>query len=282
MKKHILLFLAISCIISGVALVMFLNSDYYYAKKLVHAVEMEDIAVVEQILRKHPHCVNTYPQILPERIFNTIVEDRGMDYPLSEACETGNFEIIKALVEAGADPNCNAGYPPLSITYLRKRDNWYQISLYLIENGASLDYTTESSGGKSVALIDIMNCRPGGADPEYVPESEEEVLSAFYYAIKHCDHTKVNWFRVLQRGISSNRIEIVDYLLNENYCNINDTDSSGWTVLMQAVTGIPKPEMVQFLLDKGADKGLMDSKGKTAYDYAIENGNTDIAFLLAN
>lgn len=282
MKKRLLLLTAVICIVGGIMLTAWFNSDYYYAKKLVRAIRSNDLTSVEHIIEEKPSCVGTYPQPMLEKIFNTITEDRGMNYPLSEACETGNFEIVKALIEAGADPNCNAGYPPLSITYLRKRDNWYPISLYLIENGASLDYVTESSGEKSAALIDIMNRRPGGANPEYVPENEKDVLDAFYYAIEHCDHNKVNWTRVLLRGVSSNRIEIVDFLLNENYCNINDTDSSGWTALMQSVSGIPKPEMVQFLLDKGADKSIIDSKGKTAYDYAIENGNNDIVFLLAN
>ena len=42
------------------------------------------------------------------------------------------------------------------------------------------------------------------------------------------------------------------------------------------------PEMVQLLLDEGADKSYIDNSGKTAYDYAVEKGNDDIACLLAD
>lgn len=40
------------------------------------------------------------------------------------------------------------------------------------------------------------------------------------------------------------------------------------------------PEMVQLLLDYGADKSMKCSDGKTAYDYAVEFGKEQIAELL--
>lgn len=187
-----------------------------------------------------------------------------------------NFELVKMLVEAGADVNCNDGRTPLSLTYCAKNDHWYQLSLYLIENGASLDYVTEYSGGTSSILMDIVYPRAGGAY-----ENKQEIFSAFNYAIENCDQTKVDWFWVLQRSILFDRTEIVKILLDESYIDINDTDSDDWTALMQAVN-VSTPEMVQLLLDRGADKSLVDSNGKTACDYALENGNDDIASLLAN
>ncbi|MDE7271070.1 MAG: ankyrin repeat domain-containing protein [Acetatifactor sp.] len=280
MKKRILLFLAISCIISGVALVMFLNSDYYYAKKLVHAVEMGDITTIEQILKKKPSCVSKYPQVLPEKIFNTICEARGTTYPLIVACGMDNFEIVKVLVEAGADVNCNDGRTPLSLTYCAKKEHWYQISLYLIENGVSLDYVTEYSGGTSSVLRDIVQPKPGAALSGYVPESEAEVLAAFNYALEHCDYSNVDWMWVLQESVIFDRVEIVKLLLDENYCDVNDT-SCDMTALMFAARS-STIEMTQLLLDRGADKNFVDSTGKTAYDYAVEKGKDDIAFLLAN
>ena len=42
------------------------------------------------------------------------------------------------------------------------------------------------------------------------------------------------------------------------------------------------PEMVQLLLDEGANKSYIDNSGKTAYDYAVEKGNNDNARLLAD
>jgi len=37
---------------------------------------------------------------------------------------------------------------------------------------------------------------------------------------------------------------------------------------------------LKFLLENGADKSIKDNDGKTAYDYAVENGNTELAELL--
>lgn len=281
MKKRILSFVAIIVLIGGVALTIWINSNYYFAKKLVYAIKANDIQTVEQILAINPHCVNTYPQTLPERMLNTIGHARGLRYPLIEACRNDNVEIVKALLEAGADPNCSAGFTPLSVTYMCKEENWYPISLLLIEYGASLDYVTEISGKDSAILVDIVCVRSGAASPGYIPENGDEVMSSFCYAIKNCDLNKVNWLWVLQHSISSNRIEIVQFLLEENYCNVNATDSFGWTALMQAACD-STPEMVQLLLDSGADKSYKDSEGKTAYDYAIGKEKDEIALLLAN
>lgn len=277
MKKHNLLLIVFTCIIIVITLIFF-NSDYYYAKKLVHAIEVEDIITIEQILTKHPNCACIYPQILPEKLFNTICEDRGTTYPLIVACGMDNFEIVKMLVEAGADVNCNDGRTPLSLTYCAKKEHWYQISLYLIENGASLDYVTEYSGETAAILRDIVQIKPGAALSGYIPEKKAEVLAAFNYAIEHCDHNNVNWMWVLQNSVTYDRIEIVKYLIDEKYCDVNDS-SRDMTALMFAARD-STVEMIQLLLDKGADVNYSDSQGKTAYDYAVEWGNDDIALLL--
>lgn len=280
MKKRLLLLIVVICIV-GMVLAIFFNSDYYYAKKLVYAIELEDITTIEQILKKKPSCVSKYPQVLPEKIFNTICEARGTTYPLIVACGMDNFEIVKVLVEAGADVNCNDGRTPLSLTYCAKKEHWYQISLYLIENGVSLDYVTEYSGGTSSVLRDIVQPKPGAALSGYVPESEAEVLAAFNYALEHCDYSNVDWMWVLQESVIFDRVEIVKLLLDENYCNVNDTTFSGMTALMFAARS-STIEMTQLLLDRGANKSSIDSREKTAYDYAVEKGKDDIAFLLAN
>lgn len=281
MKKNLRFYVVVLIVFSGVAITFFFNSDYYYARKLVYAIRAENVEAVEEILEKRPGCVNIYPQTGLEKIFNTITENRGLRYPLMEACLTDNIELIDMLVKAGADTNCSAGFTPLSITYLCKEENWYQISLYLIEHGASLDYATEYSGGKSTVLEDIVHPRSGGANPDYIPESETEVFAAFYYAVEHCNHDKVDWMHVLQESVTFDKIEIVQFLLDEGYCDVNDINSSNMTALMFAARD-STPDMVQLLLDRGADKNCVDSHGKTAFDYANEKGKADIIEVFNN
>lgn len=200
-------------------------------------------------------------------------------YPLNDACATGNIDLIELLIDNGADVNCNDGFTPLSITYNGKVDNWYEISQILIDNGASLDYITEYSGGKSSVLQDIVHKRAGAALPGYIPENEEEVIKAFKYALENINHDNVDWRLVLQHSVSNDRIKIVKLLLDQKYCNVNDTEETGMTALMFAARD-STPEMVQFLLDYGADKSMKCSDGKTAYDYAVEFGKEQIAELL--
>lgn len=278
MKRKIFIIIIVVLILAGGTLMMFLNSNYYYSKKLISAIREENIIAVQQIIDKKPTCINTYPSITSKGWHSAM--NWRVCYPLNEACGTGNIELIELLIENGADVNCNDGLTPLSITYNSKVDNWYEISQILIKNGASLDYITDYSGGKSSVLQDIVQVRSGAALPGYKPESEEEVIKAFNYALENVNHNNVNWMRVLQHSVSNDRIEIVKLLLEQEYCTVNDT-SVGMTALMFAARD-STPEMVKLLLDYGADKSIKSTDGETAYDYAVQFNNKDIIALLEN
>lgn len=281
MKKRLLIFIAAIIFIGGIILVILNNLDHYYAKKLVHAIRSEDMATIEEILETRPSCVDTYPQTAQEKLLNVVFEQQSMPYPIVAACKTDNFEIVKLLVEKGADLDCNDGSTPLSVTYSEKSEHWYQISTYLIENGASLDYIIDYSWGYSSILSDIVTSRGGVGRLEYVTESETEVMDAFLYALEHCDHSKVAWIYVLRDSVMYDRIEIVELLLDGNYCDANDASISGLTPLIFAAR-FSTSEVVQVLLDRGADKDYIDPEGKTAYDYAIECENYEVAELLSD
>ena len=271
MKRKIIVIVVTSLILVAGALAMFLNSDYYYAKKLVSAIKDENIIEVQRIVEKKPSCINTYPSITTKWWHSAM--NWRVCYPLNEAVITGNISLIELLIENGADVNCNDGLTTLSLTYRIKADNWYDISLFLIENGASLDYVTEYSDGKSSILQDIVKSRSESA------LESEEVIKAFNYALKNCDHSNIDWMRVLQHSVSNGRVEIVRLLLEQGYCAVNDT-SVGMTALMFAARD-STTEMVQLLLDYGADKDYISSDGKTAYDYAVEAENQEIIDLLS-
>src|SRR5262249_8137175 len=61
--------------------------------------------------------------------------------------------------------------------------------------------------------------------------------------------------------------------------DINAHDSAKYTPLMWAATSNNK-ELVQLLLDKGADKALIDVSGKNAAQIAQQNGHKDLVVLL--
>ena len=275
MKRKFLIIIVVILILAGGTFTIFLNSNYYYSKKLIGAIKEENIIAVQQIIEKKPTCINTYPSIT-SKWWHSAMNWR-VYYPLNEACAIGNISLIELLVENGADVNCNDGFSPLSITYRSKVDNWYHISLLLIKEGASLNYTTEYTGETIAVLEDIVHSPPGASLSGCEPDNEE-VIKAFNYALENCDHNNVNWMRILQHSVSNDRIEIVKLLLDQKYCDVNDV-SVGKTALMFASRDSTL-EMVQLLLNYGADKSIETSDGKTAYDYAIERGKMDVAELL--
>ena len=274
MKIKIFIIAAVILIMVGCISAMYFNSNYHYSKKLVSAIKEENIIAVQQIVEKKPNCVNIYPTLAPD--WWQSLMDESIGYPLVEACLTGNVEIIEILVENGADVNLGARFTPLGLTYFLKPANWYDISLYLLENGASLDYKTPNS--EENVLTDIVAHRPGAVEEEL--ENSTEVALAFYHALENCDHSNVNWMRVLQHSVSNDRIEIVKLLLDQGYCTVNDT-SVGMTALMFAARD-STVEMVQLLLSYGADKSIKCDEGKTAYDYAVQSNNEDIIAILKN
>ena len=146
MKRKLYIVIVVVIILAGVTLTAFFNSNYYYSKKLISAIREVNIIAVQQIIEKKPTCINTYPTIMSKWWQSAM--GIGVWYPLNEACVSGSIDLIELLIKNGADVNCNDGLTPLSVTYSTKIDNWYEISQLLIQNGASLDYITDYSGGE--------------------------------------------------------------------------------------------------------------------------------------
>ena len=279
--RYVLLIVSGAALLVGaVFLLAFFNGNRYYSMKLVRAIRNEDLTEVWEIVEKKPDCINTLPTIAP-KWWRVLVETRVL-YPLNEACGSDNPELVLLLLEHGADPSCNDGLTPLSCTYSAKQDHWYEISVLLIEAGADLNYVTEFSGKKPSILMDIVNARPGAALEGYVPDDPEQVKAAFCYAMKHCDLTRTDWRRVLQESICNSRIEITKYLLENGYCDVNDTEGSEISPLMFAARS-SNAEMVRLLLEFGADKDYVTPEGATAFGYAVQYENTEeVIDLLRN
>ena len=272
MKKWMIITLSITyaIVLNGTVILLILNSNYWYSNKLVSAIYDHDIKKIEQILEKKPGCVNTFPNILPNSI--TSIIEATSNYPLTIACRLGYMDVVKLLVESGADVNIEDSPTALSAAYNTLSEDWYEISLYLIENGASLDYDTVHHGG---VLEDIVSRHPG----EDSPEGVEKVNKSFFYAFEHCDKSLIDWNRVLFDSITYDRTVIVEFLLDNQYCGVNSYLYPFCTPLMRAIE-YERTDIIQLLLDRGADKTMKNDEGKTAYDIALEEGHTDIAQMV--
>ena len=75
---------------------------------------------------------------------------------------------------------------------------------------------------------------------------------------------------IMYAAMFSSTPEIVQLLL-EHGAEIDARDNNGWTPLMLAAGFSSTPEIVQLLLDQGGDALAKDSDGNKAIDHAKEN-----------
>lgn len=171
LKNVIIIIIVVAVLIGGTILVFTLTSDSQSvkaSKQLVAAIEDNDLQTVSDIIKQTPKSINTLPSLSPWW-WQLISEQPDVYYPLQKACTWGNYDIVKLLIDNGADINLT----------------WKGI---------------ESSS------TPLMNAIRSGSEK--------------------------------------------------------------------------KIDIIKLLLEQGADKSSKDKHSKTAYDYAIENGDDELADLL--
>ena len=165
------------------------------------------------------------------------------DTPLILAVKENNLEIIRDLIQAGADPNEGEG------ELLLKVENT-DVLQELVNLGADI----EKYGGKALTLSENFNLSQKllelGADPNYTFIGQSPLLNA----------------------TEDNNTEMIKLLLNYGAdINIQDKED-GWTPLMVAAYK-GHVDLVRFLLKNGANPRLRSFEDKTAYDWALEARN---------
>ena len=180
---------------------------------------------------------------------------------LLEAVKNNRYNIVKLLLEKGADLNRNDSYRRTALMYAIIFNN-IEIVKLLLEKGANVDsdrktalmYAIET---KNIEIVTLLLEK--GANVNYV-DYDSDRKTALMYAIE------------------INNIEIVKFLL-EKGANVNDVDSDRKTTLMYAIV-TKNIEIVTLLLEKGADLNRSDSNRRTALMYAFEFNNIEIIKLL--
>ena len=84
---------------------------------------------------------------------------------------------------------------------------------------------------------------------------------------------------ILHYAVMADNISLIKQLLEDEKQLINLTIDNGQTVLFEAVKN-NSFEVVNLLIKSGLEKNIVDSTGRTAYDYAVENGFDNIALFL--
>lgn len=218
----------------------------------------------------------------------SMVEEPPSFPALAFAVKTGNLELVKLLVEHGADINAVAlsGAPPLLFACM---DGKMEMVNFLIGHGASLTNATASlcwaawRGYSNIVVLLVDKGVPvdqpaGELGTPFQMAIQGGFVDIARFLIKHgADVNKTERGATpLHTAVKYGSPTTVSFLL-EAGANPNARDSYSSTPLMDASSG-NHVEAAKLLLEHGADPQLTNSRGKTAMDlvprYPATNGIT--------
>jgi ankyrin repeat protein len=223
------------------------------------------------------------------------------DTPLCCAVNPSNMDVVKLLVEAGADVN-GGRWPPLCRAV---DENNTAIAEYLIDHGANVNvYPIDEGWGplqetvvisNSVAMAKLLLAR--GAD---INSKGYPVLNSAVYEKRKdlCEfliqrganvNAKDMWGQTsLYLAIRNDDLDIVNILI-ANGADINAQNDRGQTALnamldVRSNSGYSgyrlSKDMVELLLAKAADVNFKDKDGRTPLQLAAGSADADIVRLL--
>lgn len=220
------------------------------------------------------------------------VTDRNGDYALHIAVKHGKNAVIDALLAAGADieGHNNHGYTPLALA----ASSGGRIDTLRRLIAANADVNAELHGGStalslavarsSAVAVDILLEAKADPDPDQpllnaVCSGRNDIVRKLLEAGAKIDLHDSYGNGLLHQAAMQGTEETVT-LLMEKGAKIDQRDRRhGFTPLQSAVY-YNRQQMVEFLLEQGADAQIKNNNGHTALQIARERSNTAIAYLL--
>ena len=269
-KLFIRFFIGVTIIVVTIT-VGIIGNGVYQNKKLFAAIENDDYVRAKQAVEKGAW-INTRKHLL--HVPNLIPQNPT---PLIIACKKGNEQIISLLLDSGANINKKDSYTgqtPLLAALHGTKANRFSIAMFLLEKGADAFavQNTTSPLEETLVVLDSDNA-----------QTIKDGFELFQYLIEQQVDMDIckGKENVLTFATHYGNYNVVEFLIKENYFDVNSKDLAGNTALIVA-TKNNQTQIMKLLLELGADKSLKDADGKTAYDYAVEYDRKDHISLLEN
>lgn len=206
----------------------------------------------------------------PELMPNTApqIQDPALDAKLIQAADAGDTPAVVKLIDAGAniDARDESGRTPVMAA---THGNHVETVRVLIESGADI------------------NIRDNRMDNPFLYAGAEGLLEILRLTIDAGADTRLtNRFggTALIPAADRGHVEIVRELLTRTDVDVNHINNLGWTALLEAVIlgdgGERHQQIVQLLVDHGANINIADKEGVTPLEHARSRGFTVIEGIL--
>ena len=191
-----------------------------------------------------------------------------MTIDLLDAAAAGDTPRVNELLAAGADINA--------------RDEQGRTPVMAATHGNHVDTVAAL-----IAAGAGINIRDDLWDNPFLYAGAEGLAEILQLAIEAgADTTLTNRYggTALIPAAERGHIEIVKTLLTQSDVDVNHVNNLGWTALMEAIVlgvgGDTHQQIVQLLVDHGADISIPDNEGVTPFAHAQSRGYTEIAKIL--
>ena len=264
---------------------IFLFSSLCFANEIYYEAKKGDKQAVQKIIKKYKNDKKKLAELLN-------FQDKYGTSALEYAAAKKDLELAKILVEAGAEVNIQDinGQTPL-MTAIRRGSP--ELAEYFVGQGADVntktkyDYTPAqfAAGKKHLKIIKML--KKNGAELNAKDSLfgytlvHEAIFNKNPKMVKYLagqgvdvDIPATAFVGSTPLNIASGLgyLEIVNILL-DNGAEPNKTDRDGNTSLHRAARKNNNLEVLKALVDGRADPNKKNNKGETAYDIAERNGN---------
>jgi ankyrin repeat protein len=194
-------------------------------------------------------------------------DNRGYngDTPLHCSACNPNIEILKYLVEQGADANAKSGTGDTPLHHAARYSNVEALKCLVEQGGA--DVKAKSNGGfVPLHFVNSVNIS------KYLVEQGADVNAKDEYGRTPLHFA--DWCN------GDEAVEIAKFLIEQG-ADIHAADNCGRTPLHLAVYGDWAVEFAKFLIEHGADVNVKDKEGETPLHSAVwDNPNVEVMKLL--